>query len=64
MDNNRQNNNISFDTAFKHIQTGGGPDAENCSPPLQTSKNVKAPPPFAVKITGQPHRKTCKLNFY
>ena len=27
-------------------------------------KNQPPPPFFAMKITGQPHRKTCKLNFY
>ena len=31
--------------------------------PLQTAKNFRAPL-FAMKITGQPHRKACKLNFY
>ena len=33
-------------------------------PPLQTSKKFRVPPLFAMKITGQPHRKACKLNFY
>ena len=31
-------------------------------PPFQTSKKFRAPL-FAMKITGQPHRKACKLNF-
>ena len=32
-------------------------------PPLQTSKNFRASL-FAMKITGQPCRKACKLNFH
>ena len=36
---------------------------ENFSgPPLQTAKNFQGPL-FAMKITGQPHRKACNLNF-
>ena len=31
--------------------------------PLQTSQIFQGPH-FAMKITGQPHRKACKLNFY
>ena len=45
-----------------------GPDAKNIyrenfsGPPFRPQKNVRAPL-FAMKITGQPHRKACKLNF-
>ena len=36
---------------------------ENFSgPPFRPQKNFRAPL-FAMKITGQPHRKACKLNF-
>ena len=48
---------------------GGGADAKKeyrknfSPPPLQTVKKFR-PPLFAMKITGQPHRKACKLNFY
>ena len=47
----------------------GGPDAKKIviakffGTPFQTSKNFRASF-FAMKITGQPHRKACKLNFY
>ena len=27
-------------------------------------KTISGPPLFAMKITGQPHKKACKLNFY
>ena len=46
----------------------GGRDAKNIyrkhfsGPPLQTAKKFQAPL-FVMKITGQPHRKACKLNF-
>ena len=32
-------------------------------PPFRPKKNFRPPPFFAMKITGQPHRKACKLNF-
>ena len=32
--------------------------------PFHTSKNFSLHPLFAMKITGQPHRKVCKLSFY
>ena len=44
-----------------------GPDAniyrkKFSGPPFRPQKNFRAPL-FAMKITGQPHRKACKLNF-
>ena len=32
--------------------------------PPSDRKNISGPPLFAMKITGQPHRKACKLIFY
>ena len=45
-----------------------GPDAKNFimkffEGPLSDLKKFQ-PPLFAMKITGQPHRKACNLNFY
>ena len=57
-------------TVHKHLQGGAWCKKKKknivnifASPPLQIAKKFQGPL-FAMNITGQPHWKACKLNFY
>ena len=53
---------VRGDWCKKYRENFSGPPSDRKKKKKKKKKN-SGPPFFAMKITGQPHRKACKLNF-